>query len=117
MRFSKKEQKIETIYENEFQIKFQNEYDGYYDGKEDINQLYYFDDNIINSIDVLDNKILFSISELDHIKIKEINSSLKSILYNPSDDIERYKIIYLSENFYYIFKYTYGKDLKCNYKK
>ena len=60
---------------------------------------------------------MFSISELDHIKIKEINSSLKSILYNPSDDIERYKIIYLSENFYYIFKYTYGKDLKCNYKK
>jgi len=116
MRLSKKEQKIETIYENEFQIKFQNEYDDYYEIKEFINQLYFFDDNIINSIDVLNNKILFNISMLEYITIKEINSSLNSILYNPID-IERYKIIYLSEKYYYIFEYTYDKYLKLTYTK
>ena len=76
-------------------------------------QLYYFDISIIDSIEILENKVLFYIPELKNIEIIDINSSFeqkcKSILYNPEQNLESYKIIFLSENCFYIFKCKYER--------
>ena len=117
IKLNKKERTIKNIYEIEITNQFKNEYYGneYYDvslrKKEKENPLYYFDDNIINSIEILENKVLFYIPELENIEIIDINSSFeqkcKSILYNPEQNLESYKIIFLSENCFYIFKCKY----------
>ena len=117
IKLNKKERTIKNIYEIEITNQFKNEYygDEYYDvslrKKEKENPLYYFDDNIINSIEILENKVLFYIPELKNIEIIDINSSFeqkcKSILYNPEQNLESYKIIFLSENCFYIFKCKY----------
>ena len=117
IKLNKKERTIKNIYEIEITNQFKNEYYGneYYDvslrKKEKENPLYYFDDNIINSIEILENKVLFYIPELKNIEIIDINSSFeqkcKSILYNPEQNLESYKIIFLSENCFYIFKCKY----------
>ena len=76
-------------------------------------QLYYFDISIIDSIEILENKVLFYIPELKNIEIIDINSSFdqkyKSVLYNPEQNLESYKIIFLSENCFYIFKCKYER--------
>ena len=117
IKLNKKERTIKNIYEIEITNQFKNEYYGneYYDvslsKKDKENPLYYFDDNIINSIEILENKVLFYIPELENIEIIDINSSFeqkcKSILYNPEQNLESYKIIFLSENCFYIFKCKY----------
>ena len=115
IKLNKKEQKIKNIYEIEFQIKFKNEYNyvEYYHMEEVKDQLYYFDISIIDSIEILENKVLFYIPELKNIEIIDINSSFdqkyKSALYNPGTNLESYKIIFLSENCFYIFKCKYER--------
>ena len=121
IKFNKKTQKMENTYEIEFKSsKFRNEYyhDEYYDlivrkkGKK--NPLTYFDNSIIDSIELLENKIMFYNPELNNVEIIDINSSFrqnyKSILYNSSETIERYKIIFISENCFYKFEYIYYND-------
>ena len=122
IKLNKKEQKIKNIYEIEIKSEFKNDYnsreyhDIIFERKRMKNQLYYFDDNIINSIEILDNKVLFYIPEMEYKEIIDINSSLeqkyKSILYNVGEDIERYKTIFISENCFYIskYQYRYGND-------
>ncbi len=111
IKFNKKTQKMENIYEIEFKSKFRIEhhYSEDYDLKK--NPLTYFDDSIIDSIELLENKIMFYNPELNNVEIIDINSSFrqnyKSILYNSSETIERYKIIFISENCFYKFKYIY----------
>ena len=77
------------------------------------NQLYYFDISIIDSIAIFENKVLFYISELKSIEIIDINNSFeqnyKSVLYNPGLNLESYKILFLSENCFYIFKCRYDR--------
>ena len=61
----------------------------------------------------MENKVLFYIPELKNIEIIDINSSFdqkyKSVLYNPGKNLESYKIIFLSENCFYIFKCKYDR--------
>ena len=123
IKLNKKELKIKNIYEIEFQIKFKNEYnwEEYIHMEEIKNQLYYFDISIIDSIEIFENKVLFYIPELKNIEIIDINNSFeqnyKSVLYNPGQNLESYKIIFLSENCFYIFKFrydTYSEDVENN---
>jgi len=122
IKLNKKNQKMKNIYEFEIKFEFENKY--YYDtlreyfdiseGKKKSNQMYYFDDNIINSIELFENKVLFYNPELNSIEIININSSsfeqkYKSILYHPGQDKEKYKINFLSENCFYLFKYIYDR--------
>jgi len=115
IKLNKKELKIKNIYEIEFQIKFKNEYnwEEYIHMEEIKNQLYYFDISIIDSIEIFENKVLFYIPELKNIEIIDINNSFeqnyKSVLYNPGQNLESYKIIFLSENCFYIFKCRYDR--------
>jgi len=108
IKLNKKERKIKNIYEfkikNEFEYGYNyEEYYGIdYKRKEKRNHLVYFDDNLIDTIEIFENKVLFYNPELENIEIIDINTSFeqkyKSILYNPDPNIERYKIIFLSEN-------------------
>ena len=127
IKLQKKERKIKNIYEFEIKNEIENEYDyeEYYGiaekRKEKKNHLNYFNDNIINTIEIMGNKVLFYNPELENIQIIDINSSFeqkyKSILYNPEPNIERYKIMFLSENCFYIFKYIYDEFSEFVYKK
>jgi hypothetical protein len=126
IKLNKKERKIKNIYEFKIKNKFENgyNYEEYYGidykRKEKRNHLIYFDDNIIDTIGILKNKVLFYNPELENIEIIDINTSFeqnyKSILYNPDPNVERYKIIFLSENCFYIFKYIYDEDSESVYK-
>ena len=125
IKLNKKEKIIKNIYEIEITNKFKNEYYGeeYYDvfrgKKERENPLYYFDNNIIDSIEILENKVLFYNPELKNIEIIDINSSFeqkyKSVLYNPEQNLESYKIIFLSEKCFYIFKCRYEFERDSEY--
>ena len=118
VKFNKKSQKMESIYEVEFKSKFRNEYNSteytafVLENKIKNNPFKYFDSNIIDSIEFLENKILFYNPEVNNVEIIDINSSYpqkyKSILYNSGETIERYKIIYISENCFYRFIYKYN---------
>ena len=118
VKFNKKNQKMESIYEVEFKSKFRNEYNNeeytafILENKIKNNPFKYFDSNIIDSIEFLENKILFYNPELNNVEIIDINSSYgqnyKSILYDSGETIERYKIIYISENCFYRFIYKYN---------
>ena len=114
IKLNKKEQKFKNIYEIEFQIKFTNNYnwETFYKREESQNQLYYFDKTLINSIEILENKLLLYFPEQKNIEKIDINSSeqkYKSVLYNPGENLESYKIIFLSENCFYICQYKYDK--------
>ena len=60
---------------------------------------------IINSIDLIENKVLFYIPNTEEIKAIDINNNLKenfeSILYVHQEDDLYYKIVFLSEKYYY----------------
>ena len=111
LKINKKEKKIKIVYEIE--LKNKNKYKLYY-LQEDTNFMEYFDNSIYDSIDFLENKILFYIPQVDNVKIIDINSSFKpkyeSILYNSSEDVEKYKIIFISEKCFFRYKYKYYKE-------
>ena len=111
LKINKKEKKIKIVYEIE--LKNKNKYKLYY-LQEDTNFMEYFDNSIYDSIDFLENKILFYIPQVDNVKIIDINSSFKpkyeSILYNSSENVENYKIIFISEKCFFRYKYKYYKE-------
>jgi len=130
IKLNKKNQKMKNIYEFEIKFEFENQYNmytlkEYFDISEGIKkskQMYYFDDNIINSIEISENKVLFYNPELNNIEIININSSsfeqkYKSILYHLGLDIEKYKINFLSENCFYLIKYIYDQYSESADKK
>jgi hypothetical protein len=111
LKINKKEKKIKIVYEIE--LKNKNKYKKYYLQK-DTNFMDYFDKSICDSIEFLENKILFYIPQVDNVKIIDINSSFKpkyeSILYNSSENVENYKIIFISEKCFFRYKYKYYKE-------
>ena len=112
LKINKKEKKIKIVYEIE--LKNKNKYKLYYLQKDVTNFMDYFDKSICDSIEFLENKILFYIPQVDNVKIIDINSSFKpkyeSILYNSSEDVEKYKIIFISEKCFFRYKYKYYKS-------
>ena len=119
LKINKKEKKIKIVYEIE--LKNKNKYKLYGEQKDVTNFMDYFDKSICDSIEFLENKILFYIPQVDNVKIIDINSSFKpkyeSILYNSSEDVEKYKIIFISEKCFFRYKYKYYKDDEMNLDK
>ena len=112
LKINKKEKKIKIVYEIE--LKNKNKYKLYGEQKDVTNFMDYFDKSICDSIEFLENKILFYIPQVDNVKIIDINSSFKpkyeSILYNSSENVENYKIIFISEKCFFRYKYKYYKE-------
>ena len=101
-----------------YEIEFKNIYKYYeppYGEYTKINSMEYFDKSICDSIGFSKNKVLVYIPQLNNVKIIDINSSFghkyESFLYTSGEDIERYKIIVISEKCFLRIKYEYDKDL------